>query len=305
MNTNLNELFALPINAKQVAVFDSKIKLYTSAYLINQYSNALASSKYTANAYDIIKNMILSKKIIPVYMNKNIFSYAFTKFYGNDNIISSSLAFYDPSSDKIYILISSNTTLGFVSNNWIAKLTIHELMHMACAYGKDKFKNLFINEYRNFYNIFFHLMADADITDKSSKSILKDVDKYIDIFHKIEVHKGNLSNGVLKTGPAIFKNVLIKLNTSKKLTNDYIYGYKYILFMYLKYGISGLKQATQHDECVTILRKLKMTYKVLTNDKINTLAIQELIFPSEIIAVLSETKFILNKTPIAIKMIKI
>jgi len=301
---NLNEMFAVPFNSKLVAIFDNKIKLYTSPFLIKQYKKALASTKYTAPSFPLLNDLIDKQTVIPVYMSQNILSYSFHKIFGHNNALSGALAFYDPSSNKIFVLIDMNTTLGFVSDKWISKLTVHEMMHMACAHGKDNFKKLFINEYKAFYNHFFHLLAEEHITTKTTKDIAPLVNQYIDTFHKIEVHSADLKVAITKKGFNIIYKVLKYFNIDEKIIQNVQDGYKYILIMYIQYGVAGLIKAMQYKQCKYILQQLKHTYKSLTNIQPDTLAIQELLFPSEIIAVLSETGVITKKTPAAIKMIK-
>jgi hypothetical protein len=304
INKNLSELFAAPLNPTVVAVFDSKTKLYSSNYLINQYKQTLANSKYTSSSFSLLNNLINKKTLMPVYMSKNILSYSFYKIFGSSNPISHALAFYDPASNKIFILIDMNTTVGFASNEWIAKLTIHELMHMACAHGKNSFKKLFLKEYIEFYTEFFHILCEESPTSESEKKILPYVKQYINIFHNIEVHNGNLETAIFKSGNDVFYDILKYFNIKSKNISDMQKGYKYLLVMYLKYGVKGITQAIKYNQCKYLILCLKETYYNMTNQKIKTLAIQELIFPSEIIAVLSETGYITNKIPQAVKLIK-
>jgi hypothetical protein len=304
MSENLQELFAAPLNPKLVAVLDKNTKFYSSNYLISEYKKSLAKSEYTAKAYSLLNNLINDKIIIPVYMSSNILTYSFYKIFKDSNPVSNALAFYDPASNRIFVLIDKNTTLGFVSNEWIAKLTVHELMHMSCAHGKDRFKKLFFNDYQDYYSYFFHILCEKDTTNKTMKDISPFVKEYINIFHNVEVHNGNLETAIIKKGFNIFYKIMKYFNIEENTIKDTQDGYKYLLIMYLKYGVPGIIKAISYKECKNLILSLKNTYYFMTRKKIQTLAIQELIFPSEVVAVLSETGYVNNKIPSAIKMIK-
>jgi len=300
----LNELFAIPINPKVVAVLDGKLKLYSSKVLISKYKTSLSKNKSTASSYKFLDGMVNKQILTPVYLTKGLMSYSFMKIFGNHQMKGIN-AFYDPSSNRIFILIENNTSFGFSSDEWIGRLTIHECMHMACSHGKSKFLSLYYNEFSHFYNVFFHILADKPVTNKTSKIISKEIDSYIKIFYGTEVQGKDLQTAVFKQGFQLIHTILTKFEVNKKLISHIQDGYKKLISLFVNYQYAGILQALKDPSCHYIMTSLQKTYPAISNNKVNTLAIQELIFPSEIAAVFSEIHVAANKIPKAMSMIKV
>jgi len=299
----IRELFSVPVNPTLVAILDSKLKLYSSKALINKYRHSLASSKESAASYKFLNNMINNQMLMPVYLNKGLLSMSWMKIFGGKNSMKGINGFYASDLNKIYILIDNNTKWGHVSDSWISRLTIHECMHMACSHGKDKFLKLYYNEYAHFYNVFFHLLADVKITRNTSDMIAKDIDIYMKTFHKFEAHRANLQKAIYHTGDQVFGNILKKLGFNQ--IDTVREGYKKLLVLFIKHEVAGIEQALKDPACKYILINLQKTYPSISSNNAQTLAIQELIFPSEIAAVFSELQVSSNKIPKAISMIKV
>jgi len=299
----LKELFAVPVNPQLVAVLDDKLKLYSSNVLVDRYKMSLAKNPLTSPSYKFLERMIDKQLLTPAYLTKGLLSYSFTKIFGH--AMDGIRAFYTPDENRIFLLIENNTTFGFSSDKWLGRLTIHECMHMAAAHGKGKFLSLYYNEYAHFYNVFFHVLADKKISTASTKLIAKDVDAYIKIFHASEINGKDLQTAVYKKGFQIFHNVLVKFKIEKELVGLVQDGYKKLITMFVNYGISGIIKAVEDPACQYIMKCLQQTYPAISNNDADTLAIQELIFPSEIAAVFSELRISANKITKAMSMIKV
>jgi len=302
-NELLKELFAIPINPKLVAVLDGKLKLYSSKVLISKFKQSLSKNKSTSSSYKFLDRMIDKQMLTPVYLTRGLLSYSFMKVWGHS--MEGINAFYDPNSNRIFILIDNNTTFGFSSDEWIGRLSIHECMHMACAHGKGNFLKLFYNEFVHFYNVFFHILADKNIKTDTSKLIAKDIDAYLKVFYNTEVHGKDLQTAVFKKGFQIIHSILTKLGVEKKLISIIQDGYKKLISLFVNYQYAGIMKAMQDPSCYYIMSCLQKTYPAISNNKAKTLAIQELIFPSEIAAVFSEIRVSANKIPKAMSMIKV
>jgi len=301
----LQELFAVPINPQLVAILDGSLKLYSSDALINSYKTSLANNSNTASSFKYLNTMIDKQLLTPAYLSKGLLSYAFSKIFNSGDMKEYGNAFYSPNDNRIFILIDNNTSFGFSSDKWMGRLTIHECMHIACYHGKDNFLKLYHKEYNKFYTIFFHILCNKKLTDKSAKLIANDVDEYIYIFHKAEVHRANLEKAVYLHGSKIFNNIMKKLEFSNQYIPIVQEGYKKLVTLFMNYGIAGIIKSLEDPSCKYILQKLQQTYPVMSNNKAETLAVQELIFPSEIAAVSSELNISKNKIPKAIAMIKV
>lgn len=299
----LKELFAMPVNPSLVADIDGSLKLYSSDSLVSKYKKTLSTNKYTASSFDKLNKLVDKQSITPVYLTKGLLSYSFSKVFGNK--MDGVNAFYSPHKDRIFILVENNTTFGFANDKWIGKLTIHECMHMAALHGKKKFLKLFYNEYAHFYNVFFHLLGNKkNITKESSAKIATLVDEYISLFFKFESSEKS-PNKVIDEGEKIVYRILLKLDVPVNVAQLLKESYITLLKLYINKGWDGIIKAFNLPTCKYILICLSKTYAEISNHKINSLVIQELIYPSEIAAIFSEMNISPSNVKKAINMIKV
>lgn len=300
-NDQLQEFFAVPVNPQLVAKLDD-LKLYSSNILVSKYRSSLANNKATSSSFKFLNRLIDKQLLTPTYLSKGLLSFSFRKIFGND--MNNICAFYAPDVNRIFVLIDNNTTFGFSSDLYIGRLTIHECMHMACAHGKSKFIKLYYNEFAHFYNIFFHILSNRKPNSQSTKKIAGDIDKYIKIFSDFEIKKKDLSNNAMKAGYTIIHTILKKLDVATDVNKIIQNSYSKLLQLYVSHGVAGIIKALEDPGCKYLMQSLQKTYPAISNNKVNTLAIQELIFPSEISAIFSELSVSANKIPKAISMIK-
>jgi hypothetical protein len=194
--------------------------------------------------------------------------------------------------DKIYILIDNNSNLiGFAKDNFLARLLLHELMHMVASLNPNYFLVTFKPQLTIFYKDLFTRLFKL----KDSKKIdLIVEDFYKKLFYsneaadpKLDMHRIVFSFNLLK------KYSLLKKEEFEKVSMDYVKIVVYHL-------------TDQHANVFTpnnkyILREPYHVYK----DKfgffpITKNCVQELFVPSEVICSITEYK----QTPETYKAIK-
>lgn len=279
------ELFALPFNTYEVANLDGW-KLYSSASLKRKYSESMYKIRKTKPIAKKIEELVNKNVIVPAWINKGIFRLTFFKIFappGTQGI----LGFYISKYHQIYLLIDNNITLGFASNIKLASLMIHESMHMAANNMKYAFVNLFKPELVAFYNAMLKsifIIPEKVNLDKISETII------LFLFKNFEFKK-ELSNSYVKSFIPMYRKLLDSSLKSKTISTeqefnlnlDYFIDFVQLYFKDINSFISQLRRY-QH-----IYRGLLNGYKNGLNVKNNnSLCVQELFYPSEIICMYSE-----------------
>jgi len=290
-NQDVSEVFALPIGLKPVAKLDTTI-LYSSARLEQTFIKALSKSSRTQGAISKFVTLTTDKKkIIPCFITKGMPGFIGWKIFAPSSV-KSIMGFYMPKTDKIYVLISNNVNMfGHVSNNFLAELTVHECMHMLANKLKTGFINLYSNEITTYYTILWSKIFNFDPKELPPAKV-----KPIILFlSKIEAASGKVSNADLVNYHTMLKKTLkgiSKLDSTQfeKMLNDYI-----VIIKIYTTNVSAFFQSIR--QFIHILSPMYGTYKeafALTN--LTTICIQELLYPSEIIAILSEDRRHIKKS---------
>lgn len=180
---DLNELFALPIGLQKVGEFDG-IELYGSDSLNKKIIESLSSSVYSKPILGEITKLIEERMLIPVFSSKGIIKYFSRKIVGTDYELKHLFAFFNPPDKKIYILVDNNSNIvGYINNDDLAKLVIHELIHKVSSlkpsYFLSKFKNQLLIFYKQLYKKLFKLndSPELDFLVEDIYASLYDVEK--------------------------------------------------------------------------------------------------------------------------------
>ena len=152
--TQLQELFAIPINTKVAATLDG-MPLYSSTGLKKRYLQAMAKSGRTKPVYSTIAKLVEKDLLIPCFLSKNLYNLAKFKVFAPSGY-KAIHGFYATDVKKIFLFIDNTISYGFASNNHLARLTIHEGVHMAAK--KGNFINTFKTELIKYYRILFDRM---------------------------------------------------------------------------------------------------------------------------------------------------
>lgn len=282
--TNLQqEVFILPTGLKEVARLDDA-PLYGSDKLNKKYLEALADQDKTKNSLKKIESLLNKGLIIPCFLEKGILHHIGWRIFGPAGV-KAIAGFFNPGDERIFILISNDANIfTYVSNKFLASLTAHELSHRAAFKDANKFYQTFRNELIVFYKELFSDIFKIDkkkLDDKAVFNIIKF------LFQYIEMSVGQVSSKALIQYSQLIKNEFKGLSGLKHeqfeiMADDYIQ----IIGIFLKdinYFFSSIENFSH------ILSPIYRAYKQALDMKNNsTVCIQELIYPSEVIALLSE-----------------
>lgn len=271
-NTYLDELketrfSSLPWTDKEELTLDGK-KIYTSLGLKENVKKV--SKKYLPKIASVIIKLIDDGKLIPVFVSKNIIDYIFKQ---RKKIKSHSLA--TTRGDKIYIFLDtmySLLKLSSVNEKFLAKLIVHELIHLADHKQPKKFFQINYKYYIEFYKEFFS--------------------NYLSI-EKITI-QNNVIDGIFKRqlvankkGIVNFRNIYIQV--FKILEKESAFNeveYQELFDEFIEY-LDSIYEGFSTNVPTRIWEAGRLAYLKITGGKNETLA-QEFWNPSEIICIMSE-----------------
>lgn len=278
------ELFALPIGNKVVAKVEGT-KLYSNDKLKEKYVKALEDRNETKKVSKEFKRLVKEGKIVPCWLNKGILRFIAYKIFAPFST-KGVLGFFHPESGKFYIIIDNNMTAGISSNTMLAKLTLHESMHMLAHKRPGGFIRLFSDELDKwFYNYFIEIF-DLDTTKMPKNFSTIKPTKFL--FQNVEI-KMNIDNTVFKKYRKMVSD-LCKPYT--KLEEDEFEKRLSELTMLprIYYGnLDSFMQLTKRYKYM--IDPMYNSYSTSFGIKgLSTLCIQELMYPSEIVCIIAESK---------------
>jgi hypothetical protein len=278
----LSEVFASPIGLKPVVKIDGQ-PLYGSDRLNESYLKAIEKCGRTSAASLKFRGLVEKKRIVPCFLTKSLLGFVAWKVFAPVHM-KSIMGFYDPTKTKrVYILIQNNANIfSFVSNDFLAKLSIHELMHMLADQKTSVFMSIFSNELTAYYKELYQMIFSINNLDNAR------VDRILKfVFMDIERKSEKLTNGTLNKYSALMKKELSSVSSLSPLKFDeMLQDYFAIIKLYLT---NVAKFFVSRDKFRHILIPCYLSYKNAFNMKnLSTVCIQELIFPSEVVAILSE-----------------
>lgn len=288
---NLNEFFAPPVGLVPVSALGSK--LYTSIILRKSYLFSMSRVGKLSQSIDKISELVNDKQIIPCFLlNPGMISRLISKMFKSDRIRSydqlfrkemeNVFGFYSSGDNKIFILINNQqlkvNKFGFVDTDKIASITIHESAHMTSARNPSKFMNSFnpilIQYYKEYFKSIFSL-------ESVNENLIKEIVEFL--FLKFE-RMGNITNENIKK----YHDLILKLKDGSTVDNFEKIVDK--MFLAIVVFIKSTSEFIKKEHTFrNIVNPLQSTYrKIFGGSDAGNVAIQELIFPSEIIAIGSE-----------------
>ena len=272
---------------REIIKYDG-VEFYTNEKLRQKFILSLMKHTPTKSHNTIIK-LINKKTIIPAFLTKSTFSWYVKNQLDTeqDDKMSGVRGFYSPRTKKIFILIDAGyKVLGWVPDQYLAGVTLHECMHMAAKVDPKKFLTTNIKPLYDYYSTF---LDQVFITGK--KFDREKVVKWIDYMYNFEIGKGKLSAG--DYGMLIHNSVRPNTKLSKE---EMINRVKYIIrYAFNTYGAGGSKLMNVIRENINVYRALMQSYKVAFRFTPRTLAYQELFTPSEVICILATMELGTNK----------
>lgn len=291
METNLNEvheslreIFVAPTGLKVVAKIDGK-PLYGSDKLNDKYIKALSKSSRTKPFINKIQKLVDNRVIMPCFLTKGFPRFYTWKIFGPSSI-KSIAGFYEPVKTKrVYILISNNANMfGHVSNNFLAKLTIHELMHRTASKMGISFISTFKRELADFYRELWSQIFSISYK-KLPDSLVVPMIGFI--FKNFEISRSKVSTSLLNKEFSVLHRALQPLTTMPESDFDrQLYSYIEVQMLFVKniQRFFQLKGDYEH-----ILFPIYDAYKrAFKMRNLSTLCVQELMYPSEVMAIASE-----------------
>jgi hypothetical protein len=276
--TNLNELFALPINLQKVATVND-IDLYGSDSLNEKVIEAIKESSLTKPVEKEITQLIEEKRIVPVFSNSGMLKHLSAKIFPENKTHISVLAYFNTTDKKIYLAIDNNINLvGYINNNEISKLVLHELIHMI----SNLKPYYFLNKFKENLNIFYVELFKKLFELKDSKNvddIIEDICK--ELYIETEI-KREISLKKLKSKFYLLKNYSnLKGSKFDKILLDY--------FRIINFHFTEQYDLLFSNQYSYILKQPYLIYKdkfgFYPEDKS---CVQELMIPSEIESTIAE-----------------
>lgn len=290
------EVFIAPVGLKEIIKLDGA-PLYGSDHLNEKYIKALSKIDKTKGDISKIETLLKKKQLIPCFLQKGIFHHIGWRLFGPIGI-KSIAGFFNPIDGRVVILISNDANIfTYVSNNFLANLTVHEFAHRAAYLDANKFYHTFRNELIFFYRALFCEIFKIKPKDLDDKTVFNIVSF---LFSHIEMIPSGVSSGSLVKYSTLIDSTLRGLSTLKSeqfslMSDDYIK----IIAIFLKdldFFFSSIEEYNH------ILFPIYRAYKkALGIRNSSTVAIQELVYPSEVIALLCEY----GKPSIASKVLSI
>jgi hypothetical protein len=277
----LDEVFALPIGLKPVMKLDGKV-IYGSDSLNSSFLRAIAKSKRTSPYLEKYRGMIKKRELIICFKGKGFKSFLKWKVFRPSNM-PNYVGFFDPPSKKIFLFISSSANIfAYVSNNFMSKLLVHESMHMFADKKRSSFLSLFKGDLTSYYKnlwIKYFKLDETKVKDSSVQSI------YSFLFKNIElktVTRKNLEQYYQLLYDEFSPITTLDKDPFKKFLMDYI--------------VFARIFALNQPQFMASIGPLKHVYfacyqaykDAFSLSNTTTVCVQELIFPSEIIAIMSE-----------------
>jgi len=296
MANQLNEVFVPPIGLKPIAKIDGH-EIYGSSLLNKTFLKALDKCGRTSAAYSKFEDLVQRQQLIPCHSTSGLLSFIDWKIFQPSNERTVTMGFYDRGSKKVYVMISNNANVfSVVANDFLGKLVIHELMHMFADKKSALFINTFKKELIGYYReLWKQLFSISDIPEKSTEKIVR----YL--FTDIETSRMISNNTILKYN-SVMSNELRRFSTlGENEFSQMLTDYMVITKMFLSSTDRFLQSRNQYKH---ILMPMYHAYqRAFSIRNMTTICIQELIFPSEVIAIASEDMRYGNKALKAIARI--
>ncbi len=315
MTDQIKEIFTLPLGLKPVVKFNND-ELYGSKSLNKKFIKALSKVPRTKGISKQIGVLVNNKSIIPCFFQKGFKDFLAWRIFKSKPITMqfidyeidengdpiegtgktstviiderkaahSIMGFYTPEHEKIILIMSNSLNIfAYAPNDFLSELTLHELMHMVALQKQSKFLSIFkqdlISFYSSLWSQIFYLQKNK-IKENDIKNILSFV-------LKLERQKSKISNGDLIKYYKLMENLKEYSNLSDEKFTKQLIDYIVIIKIYLKNISLFFSKIKKYQHIIVPIYK---TYEEVFGLKnLTSVCIQELIYPSEVIAIYSET----------------
>jgi len=274
---NLQELFVLPFGAEVVATFGN-IPVYSSEKLKEKFIEAILLSKTLSKCIDKIAEMVKYGQIVPCWQSSNVISFIARSIFApaRSKIL---VGAYSQPEKTIYIVID-NKTNWFLSypNELLEDVLLHELCHKFAVEIPGAFYAEFNDVLQKFYSSYFmDLFSLPKEKSKEVSIIVEDFLKFLVTYQSKAI--------LIKKFIRLYEK---ELDSFGKLAVDK----KQFRVRQVSLLITIAKIASEQDpleifssSAQTIL-PLYEAYKRFGLSNLDTICLQELVAPSEVVSIL-------------------
>jgi len=193
MSKSLKELFSAPTGELKPVTLIFGRPVFTSENLKKKFLLAMQKTGKISPISNTLEKLISNETLIPVYSTDKLISSIMRRQPVQMKGIAGLMS---PQDKKIYIFVEDDANIfAFTSNNAIANVTIHELIHFFSFFHSREFYNIFKDDLAKFYIFYFTRIFNCDISKINIKSI-NQITQFINF--KLEVAGLNFSNNLLK-----------------------------------------------------------------------------------------------------------
>jgi len=259
-------------------VYDKSV--YSSDEIKDLFLSTIKKQGLLSSILPSIENLMEREIIVPCFASSGLVSLIAYKMFAN-KVDKMTYAFYHRDNNKIYIFMDNQTKFIFwINNKLLSALVAHELMHYAARNNPNEFIKFFEDDLITYFRRFFYIYGQADVSEDNCKHIVKW------IFNSFEKNQAKFD-----TISEYAKMLDGQLKDSIPMTSDRDLFTKTMLtriLIFLRNSESFVYLAKSDPETSKLVRSLLESYKSFGIGTPSTMAIQELVFPSEVIAILSE-----------------
>ena len=281
MKQNIQEFFVLPINTYPALSFQG-IQIYSSDLLKRKFIEAMSETPKTSEMVNEIDKLVNNDMLVPAFLSSGLFSFFKNKVFTPEPIEKYKyvLGFYEPSLNKVVVLIENEIKLyGYGHAENIADVTVHELTHFCSAMRPSAFSTYFKKELNTYYYYIFN-----EIFSLQNNQI--NIDAIITLLHNSVTKSGTLDSNFLVNYYKQLKGLKKYSSLTPAQFTNKLNLYFAAINMFLKSNFDEFRQ--EFRRFLPITRSLYRSYINLGFKAQDTMCVQELVYPSEVIAIGTE-----------------
>ena len=278
----LEERFGmLPFGVSQVDKLGG-LPLYSSDGLKKKILEAFDAQHVLYPVMPALTKLVNDGKILPCFASRNLLKLIAHKLF-SDPMSKAIRGFFASDKNKVYLLLDNNTTFGlWVKDKDLTYLTLHELQHYA-AYNIAGTGFLRVNDayLTKFYGRFFREQLGVKMEEKHIQSIYYYIFTRFERSHTIDRSSmEQLSEHLFKTLKSYIPDDGERERAVRTITSP--------LRLYVMNANKFIGEVHRASASRTLVINLLKSYKAIGVRRPNTLAIQELLYPSEVICIQSQ-----------------
>ena len=237
---------------------------------------------------DIIR-LIETDRIVPVHVEIGLVKRVILFFSKNKRKFAQSnfaMAFFDNDSRKIFVLVENITNFNYwMKQESLSLVLLHELQHMTSTLFPNSFMNIHGKYITRYFKYFINLYFGVSVSDDNAHKLASW------LHHKTETTKGRatLTSLTSKEYFQILWSMLDPHFESKDKLKKAVIDYFNVISVYMQQPELYSHLVHNKDSKMFYMFKcLRESYRSLNILKTDSLCIQEVLYPGEIICIESE-----------------